>query len=160
MTSQLHQNIQAYTGSAWGWRHHGYTILELGQFSEHLWYQRWHLCVHGHGWSNHRVLWIKRAFPMGKSLLSFQRGYLSTIIWSKSFRAQFNQDPTPSFSIVKSAIKLNLIKELIKKLFSQHYLFSLPSFPFVLFLSLLIRVITFWNWYKKNALALHRSVRK
>ena len=82
---------------------------------------------------------------------------VSMVVCSKTFPAQFNQDPNPSFSIVKSAVKHDLIKELIKKLFSVHYLLSLPSFPFQLIQSLLFRVITFPNWYKKNALALHIS---
>ena len=87
---------------------------------------------------------------------SFRRD--STRAQTFTFRAQYNQDQNPRLLNLLS--KHNLIKELIKKLFSVHYLFTLPSFPFQLIQSVLIRVMTFANWFKKNALALYKLVRK
>ena len=58
-------------------------------------------------------------------------------ILSKTFRAQFYQNPTKLLNI---AINICLIKKLIKVLFTVHYLLLLSSFAFQ---TLLIRVITF-----------------
>ena len=58
-------------------------------------------------------------------------------IWSKTFRAQFYQNPTKLLNI---AINICLIKKLIKVLFTVHYILLLSSFAFQ---TLLIRVITF-----------------
>ena len=47
--------------------------------------------------------------------------------WSKTFGAQFNQDPKTEAPFVNSTFKLVLIKELISKLFSVRYLFPLQA---------------------------------
>ena len=69
--------------------------------------------------------------------------------------------PNQALPIVKYCYQHSwMIKKLIKKLFTAQRSLSLSGFAFQLIQSLLIRVIKFPNWCKKNALACDKLVRK
>ena len=77
---------------------------------------------------------------------------LSTLIGVWTFQAQFNQNPTKLLHL------LNINATWLRNWFRSCSLYT--TLPLSSFQSLLNRVITFPNWYKKNALACYKSVRK
>ena len=79
-------------------------------------------------------------------------------IWGKKIRCKYEARPskrsliktTQALPFVKFCYQHYLIKKLIKKLFTVSYYLLISSFPFWWIKSLLIRVITFPNWYTKQ----------
>ena len=78
-----------------------------------------------------------------------------------SFRHLFEARPFAIQSRLKHALPFvkycyqhYLINKLIKKFFAVHYSLSLSSSPVQSIQPLLIRVITFQNWYKKKRISL------
>ena len=97
---------------------------------------------------------LKQASHHGLQLTGFGQ------VWSKTFRAQFNQDPTKPLQLLNIAINITWLRNWLKSCLLYTNNLQLSSFPFQSIQSLLIRVITFPNWYKKNALACNKLVRK
>ena len=85
---------------------------------------------------------------------------LRQLLRSIKLARKFEIEQRGSYWVLSAHCKRSFLILAWSLAFSVHYLVSLPSFLFQLIQSLLIRIITFPNWYKKNALVLYKLVRK